>query len=286
MTAPPPFSIFGADDPAHSLIISIPHAGRHYPGNMSHLARLSAEQLRPLEDRYADALAETAFARGVQGIIANTARAWIDLNRSEQECDPGLIDLPAGAVPLVSAKVRGGLGLIPRRIASGGDIWYRRIAVDDLNQRIAMHHRPYHVALAAMLERARARFGTAILLDIHSMPKPPAHNDGPAAQIVIGDSFGRTANDCFTARATALAQQHGFVTAVNHPYAGGHILQRHARPQRGIHALQLEFDRSLYLDDAYDQPSAGIEKIRAFVAALAFALIDEAREQPQAIAAE
>ncbi len=286
MILPAPFSIFGADDPAYPLIISVPHAGRCYPEAMAVLARLPEARLRPLEDRYADALAEAAFAHGIQGIVANTPRAWIDLNRSESECDPGLVDLPAGVLPLVSAKVRGGLGLIPRRISNGGDIWHRRITADDLNQRITGHHRPYHAALGTMLERTRNTFGTAILLDIHSMPKPPQNKDGPTAQIVIGDSFGRTAHDRFTARAAALAEQHGFITAINHPYPGGHILQRHARPQRGLHALQLELDRSLYLDAACDQPGAGLEKMRAFVAKLAFALIDEALEQPQAIAAE
>jgi N-formylglutamate amidohydrolase len=282
----PPFSIFGAAEPAYPLIISVPHAGRHYPDAMALSARLPETRLRPLEDRYADALADTAFAAGVQGIVANTARAWIDLNRSESECDPGFVDLPAGILPLVSAKVRGGLGLIPRRISSGGDIWHRRIGEGDLSERIAQHHRPYHQALGTMLDRARAKFGVAILLDIHSMPKVSETSDGPGAQIVIGDSFGRTAHDRFTGCAAALAKQHGMITAINHPYAGGHILQRHARPQQGLHALQIEIDRSLYLDADYDQPAEGLEIMRQFIARLVFALTDEALEQPQAIAAE
>ncbi len=281
-----PFSLFGAADPAHPLIISVPHAGRHYPDAMQLLARLPETRLRPLEDRYADALAATAFAAGIQGIVANTARAWIDLNRSESECDPGFVDLPSGALPLVSAKVRGGLGLIPRRISSGGDIWHRRIGAEDLSARITQHHRPYHQTLGAMLDRARAKFGVAILLDIHSMPTVAQTSDDPGPQIVIGDSFGRTAHDRFTGCAAALAEQHGLRIAINHPYAGGHILQRHARPQQGLHAIQIEIDRSLYLDANYDQPAAGLENMRQFIARLAFALIDEALEQPQAIAAE
>jgi N-formylglutamate amidohydrolase len=281
-----PFSLFGAADPVYPLIISVPHAGRHYPDAMQHLARLTEARLRPLEDRYADVLATSAFAEGIQGIVANTARAWIDLNRSESECDPGFVDLPSGALPLVSAKVRGGLGLIPRRISSGGDIWHRRIGADDLSARIAQHHRPYHQTLGAMLDHARAKFGVAILLDIHSMPTVAETSEGPGAQIVIGDSFGRTAYDRFTGCAAAVAEQHGLRTAINHPYAGGHILQQHARPQRGVHAIQIEIDRSLYLDAGFDKPAAGLEKICQFIARLAFALIDEALEQPQAIAAE
>jgi N-formylglutamate amidohydrolase len=286
MTSSHPFSIFGATEPTYPLIISVSHAGRHYPDAMKLLARLPETRLRPLEDRYADALADGAFAAGIQGIVANTARAWIDLNRSESECDPGFIDLPVGTLPLVSAKVRGGLGLIPRRISNGGDIWHRRVGTDDLNDRIAQYHRPYHQTLGAMLDRARAKFGVAILLDIHSMPTVPQTSGGPSAQIVIGDSFGRTAHDRFTGCAAALTEQHGLIAAINHPYAGGHILQRHARPQNGVHAIQVEIDRSLYLDADYDQPTVCLEQMRHFIVALAFALIDEALEQPQAIAAE
>jgi N-formylglutamate amidohydrolase len=286
MSSSSSFNLSGAAEPVYPLVISVPHAGRHYPEAMLRLARLPEARLRPLEDRYADALADAAFANGVQGIVASTARAWIDLNRSEAECDPGFVDLPKGALPLVSAKVRGGLGLIPRRIASGGDIWRQRITADDLGERITQHHRPYHQALNMMIERACAKFGIAILLDIHSMPKMIETSDGPGAQIVIGDSFGRTSHDRFTDCAAALAEQHGLITAINHPYAGGHILQRHARPQQGIHAIQIEIDRSLYLDAAYNPESDGLEKMRQFIARLAFALIDEALEQPQAIAAE
>jgi N-formylglutamate amidohydrolase len=286
MISHPSFSIFGAAESAYPLIISVPHAGRHYPDAMKRLAQLPEARLRPLEDRFADALADVAFASGIQGIVANTARAWIDLNRSENECDPGFIDLPAGLSPLVSAKVRGGLGLIPQRISKGGDIWHRRIRADDLSARIAEHHRPYHQAVAAMLERARTKFGIAILLDIHSMPKIPQISDESGAQIVIGDGFGRTAHDRFTGCAASLAKQYGLRIAINHPYAGGHILQRHARPQQGLHAIQIEIDRSLYLDANFDKPAAGLENMRQLIARLAFALIDEALEQPQAIAAE
>jgi N-formylglutamate amidohydrolase len=280
------FTVFGAAEPAYPLVISVPHAGRHYPEAMLRLARLPEPQLRPLEDRYADALAQTAFESGVQGIVANTPRAWIDLNRSESECDPAFVDLPKGVLPLVSAKVRGGLGLIPRRIANGGDIWHQRINVDDLNERITQHHRPYHQTLSTMLERVRAKFGVAILLDIHSMPKMSDTGDGLGAQIVIGDSFGRTSHNRFTDCAAAVAEQNGLITAINHPYAGGHILQRHARPRQGLHAIQIEIDRALYLDAAYNLESDGVKKMRRFIAQLAFALIDEALEQQQAIAAE
>jgi N-formylglutamate amidohydrolase len=281
-----PFTAFGPAEPLYPLIISVPHSGRDYPDEMKQAARLPEVRLRPLEDRFADALATTAFAAGIQGVVANTARAWIDLNRSEQECDPGLIDLPAGVLPLISAKVRGGLGLIPRRLSGGGDIWQRRISTDDLNARIAEHHRPYHAALATRLDAAWHKFGVAILLDIHSMPSIAGSDGIAGARIVIGDSFGRTSHDRFTGCANALAEQHGLSAAINHPYAGGHILQRHSRPYQGRHAIQIEVDRALYLDEDFDQPSKGLEAIQGFISDLAFTLIDEALDRQQAIAAE
>jgi N-formylglutamate amidohydrolase len=279
-----PFTTFGTSEPSYPLIISVPHSGRNYPDAMKLTARLPEARLRPLEDRFADSLAATAFAAGVQGIVANTARAWIDLNRSEQECDPGLIDLPTGVLPLISAKVRGGLGLIPRRLSSGGDIWHRRISINDLNARIAEHHRPYHSALATKLDKAWHKFGVAILLDIHSMPS--IANGIAGAQIVIGDSFGRTAHDRFTACAVGVAEQHGLIAAVNHPYAGGHILQRHSHLRQGRHAIQIEVDRALYLDQASDHVGHGLTDMQHFIKDLAFALIDEAVDGQLAIAAE
>jgi N-formylglutamate amidohydrolase len=281
-----PFTVFGAAEPAYPLIISVPHAGRCYPDAMKTLARLSETQLKPLEDRFADTLAAAAFAAGVQGVVANTARAWIDLNRSEQETDPGLIDLPGGVLPMISAKVRGGLGLIPRRLSGGGDIWHRRIGANNLIQRIAEHHRPYHETLGMLLDKVWRKFGVAILLDVHSMPSIAESNGIVGPQLVIGDSFGRTSHDRFTACAASVAEEHGLNAAVNHPYAGGHILKRHAQPQRGYHAIQIEVDRALYLDEALDKPGSGVEGMQRFIAGLAFALIDEALVRPQAVAAE
>lgn len=281
-----PFCTYGGDEPSQPLIISVPHAGRHYPDAMTAMLRLRQTQLLPLEDRYADRLAAAAFAEGLAGIVANTARAWIDLNRDEAECDPALVDLPADSAPLLSAKLRGGLGLIPRRIAPFGDIWRHRIAADDLALRIADHHRPYHAALDRMLSAAQAKFGIALLLDVHSMPTLRPSGDDLPPQIVIGDSFGRTAHDRFTACAVMLAAQYGLRVAVNHPYAGGYVLKRHARPGGGRHALQIEIDRSLYLDSTGAQPGSGMVALQRFIAALARALIDEALQTPQAIAAE
>jgi N-formylglutamate amidohydrolase len=280
-----PYRLFSADNLDCPLLISVPHAGRDYPDAVRKTTRLHDAQLRLLEDRHADALTERATQMGIPAIIATTPRTWIDLNRSEQEIDPGLVDLPAGVTPLLSTKVNGGLGLIPRRLG-GRDIWRGRISAEDLATRLARHHRPYHEAIEARLRAARSRFHNVVLLDVHSMPTLSPQGENPPMQIVIGDCFGRSAHDRFTRCAAAVASDHGFRTAINHPYAGGHILNRHSRPGEGRHGLQIEVDRSLYLDAAHDHTGQGLAPLQRMIAELAMALIAEASAYPAAIAAE
>lgn len=277
---PPSFDVLGGPRPAAPVILAVPHAGRDYPLAMRANLRVPVERLLPLEDRHADSLARAA-RDGEWTIIARRARAWIDLNRGETERDP-LLDRGAspGLAPASSAKVRSGLGLIPRRISATGDIWARRLETEDVEARIHRDHRPYHAAIADALEAAHARFGTAVLLDIHSMPS--LGRDG--AQIVIGDRFGRSAAQRLTARIEAIAHGAGLRVAANTPYPGGHTLERHADTRRGMHALQLEIDRNLYLDAALDGPGGGFGAIVGLLRAIIVGITDEAL--PQAIAAE
>ncbi len=221
-------------------------------------------------------------ARGDETLlIQRRARAWIDLNRSEQDRDPRIDDgASAQTFPQASENLRSGLGLVPRRVTRAGDLWKRRFSAEEIGARIAADYRPYHDALAAALAAARGRFGVAVLLDLHSMPTI-AGDDPP--RIVIGDRFGRSAGPRFVARVEG---EIGCRHALNSPYAGGHILNRHGDPAAGIHAIQLEIDRSLYLDAALDAPGPGLPATAALVARIAAALADEALRPPLAIAAE
>lgn len=275
------FVRYGPPEPATPVILSVPHAGRDYPLPLRAALRVPLTALKGLEDRYADALgldarrAETLF-------VAQRARAWIDLNRAEHERDPRLDD---GAVSIgnpQSAKLRSGLGLVPRRVGNSGDIWQRRLSADEVQQRIEADHRPYHAAIAAALASARMRFGVAILIDVHSMPSlgPPQS----APRLVLGDRFGKSAAARFTGRIEGVARAHGIQTAANAPYSGGHILERHGEPRRGIHAIQLEFDRGLYLDAALDGPGEGLPATCRLLRAIIDAVTDEA--MPSALAAE
>lgn len=283
----PPFVRLGPADPVHPLLISVPHGGRDYPPSFALLSRLPVARLKPLEDRFADLLVEDAVDAGHAALVARVPRAWIDLNRGEREFDPGLVSTDGRIVPIASAKVRGGLGIVPRRVLRGGDIWRGGLSAEAFEARLAGIHRPWHGAIESALEAMLDRFGVAVLLDVHSMPPLPMPLNGTRApQIVIGDLFGRSARGQFSRTALLVAERHGLDATLNTPYAGGHILERHGQPGRGIHALQIEIDRSLYLDALLDRPAAGLGRCHAFVSDLAHALAEEARAMPFAVAAE
>ncbi|AXJ95654.1 MULTISPECIES: N-formylglutamate amidohydrolase [unclassified Sphingomonas] len=265
------FDQFGATPPASPVVLSVPHAGRDYPAILASVRRVPAGALVVLEDRHVDAVAQGA--RGDQAmLVQRRARAWIDLNRGEDERD-ALVDegvRPQGQAQ-ASAKLRSGLGLVPRRGGVAGDLWRRRFTAAEVEARIVGDHRPYHRALASALAAAHARFGIAVLLDIHSMPPL-----GTGARVVLGDRFGKSADSRFVARLEAEAAMMGIGCARNSPYAGGHILARHAAPDRGIHGVQIEFDRSLYLDAALDRPGPGMRHTVALLQNMIAAVEDEA----------
>lgn len=271
MSAVPPFDRYGPELPGSPVVLSVPHAGRDYPLPLRAALRVPIASLLPLEDRHADTLA--IAARGAETLfVANRARAWIDLNRAEHERDPRIDE---GAAPMpesaMSLKLRSGLGLVPRR-AAAADLWRRRFADEEVRQRIERDHRPYHAAVAAALTAARDRFGVAVLLDIHSMP--PLATGG--ARIVIGDRFGRSAAARFIGRIEGVVHAAGTRSAVNTPYAGGHVLDRHADPAANIHAIQIEIDRTLYLDRRRDGPGPGFDVTAGLLRRIIDAVADEA----------
>ena len=273
------FRLHGPAEPLSPVILSVPHAGRDYPLQLRAALRVPPAALLPLEDRHSDTLALSALGSETM-IVAQRARAWIDLNRAEHErdsrVDEGASVLPDGAL---SPKLRSGLGLVPRRVG-GAELWRRRFADEEIRSRIERDHRPYHAALSKLLAAARARFGVAILLDIHSMP-PLATG---SARIVIGDRFGRSAASRFVGRIEGIAHAARVRTAVNTPYAGGHILDRHADPANGVHAIQVEIDRTLYLDRRREAVGPGFGSTAALLRRIIDAVADEA--MPLAAAAE
>ena len=283
MDSQPSFVSFNADAVQTPIVLSVPHAGRAYPPECAALTRVGIDRLIRLEDRYADQLAQHCSAAGCHVIIAHLPRLWIDLNRAETDVDAQMIDPPLRVPSSVSHKVRSGLGLVPRRLAGVGDIWRAKLSRDDLVARILIAHRPYHAAVSAALAAAQNRFGGALLIDLHSMP--PLMTD-PPADIVIGDRFGRSADARMAEVTRAICESAGFRVALNTPYPGGYLIERHGRPVHNIHALQLEVDRRLYLDDALTEPGYGLEKIQALILSVARGLAAEIRSSNYAEAVE
>jgi N-formylglutamate amidohydrolase len=280
------FSCYNSNAPAFPLLLSVPHAGRDYPAELLNDLRIKPEELVRLEDRYADRLAQPAIAAGIPAIIAHRARAWIDLNRSEDELDPEMVTgLPSGYRPSNSAKMRGGLGLIPRRLSQLGDIWRRPLDFGAVNLRLTDFHRPYHAAIEQALREMRARFGTAILVDLHSMPPVSAMGiDVP--HFVIGDRFGQSAKSVHSELLLSNLRDRGVPAALNHPYAGDHMLRRHSNVRQNVHAIQIEVDRTLYLESGLREPSQGLAKCAALVTELLFLLADHAAGLSLPLAAE
>lgn len=281
-----PYLHCGPLSPDCPVILSVPHAGRLLPKAVDRLCRPPLHRLASLEDRHADLLIGHAVRAGHSALVARTPRLWIDLNRAETDLDPGLFDHPVTITQAVSIKARGGLGLIPRRTPTLGELWTQPITATDLAQRIEQHHRPYHNALEALVEATYARFGIAILLDIHSMPPLDQGRDTRPARVVIGDRFGRSAANWVADRAHEVVGDHGIQVAANTPYAGGYILERYGQPVRSIHALQIEVDRSLYLDSALDRPGAGLAAAQALICEIATELAQDANNRTISIAAE
>ncbi len=277
----PAYDLYGPEIPASPLVISIPHAGRAYTSDILARSRTKPDMLRRLEDRWADLLAHALIARGYSVLVARTPRAVIDLNRHEREVDPGMVaGLPRDQPLQSSIKLRGGLGLIPRRLHGVGELWLRPTEWMEIQRRLDAYHRPYHAAVARLTAAAHSVHGHAVLLDLHSMPPLPIPANGEdVPRIVLGDRFGRSASARLIALAADIATGRGIVTAQNHPYAGDHLIERHGRPESGFHALQIEIDRALYLDAALDQPGPGLAAMRTLVTDIAQAL---AREMPRA----
>lgn len=283
----PCFSAFNLDDVDWPLLVTVPHAGRDYPDELTENLRIDPGQLVLFEDRRAELLAQGCIARGIAVVVARRPRAWLDLNRGAAEIDADIVEgLEWKDLPQASKKVRGGLGLIPRRLGGVDNVWRRPWTRAALDARIADYHRPYHDAVSARLAQIRQRHGGALLIDLHSMPPLRAAFGRPAPGLVIGDLFGRSAYGRLSQAMMATAEQGGFRAALNHPYAGGYTVQAHHDLSANIHAIQLEVDRSLYLCPNLLEAGEGVAAMAGQVAEMAVAAATELTRSSWPLAAE
>ena len=240
------------------FIFASPHSGRLYPTDFVAKSQLNPIALRRSEDAFVDQLFSVAADLGAPLITARFPRAFLDANRAPAELDTAMFD---GELPMEvgtpSPRVSAGLGVIPRIVRDGAEIYRNKLSPDEAENRLARLHRPYHAALLKLVEETYARFGVAVVVDCHSMPSAAAVPD-----IVLGDRYGLAAAPALTHHAQQAFELRAFTVARNVPYAGGFTTQLYGRPAQGVHSLQIEINRSLYLEEEYVEPGPRFDDVR------------------------
>ena len=250
--------------PFGRLVFASPHSGDHRPADMGAVGGLSATTLRSAEDVAVDRLVAAGAEHGVPVLSARISRTYLDLNRAPDELDPVLIEDVAAHTP--SGKVAAGFGVVPRRAGDGTDLYDRRLPLAEAEARLARVHGPYHAALEHLMQAARSRSGSAMLVDWHSMPSRAAGvtaRGRPGVDIILGDRHGSACRAGTTRRARALFVAQGWRVGMNAPYAGGYATQHWGRPAEGFEALQVEINRALYLDERTLEPSGDYDRFKA-----------------------
>jgi N-formylglutamate deformylase len=254
-----PFRILRPKEQTAPFVFASPHSGRLYPADFVARSSLTPLVLRRSEDAFAEELFESAVERGAPIISARFPRAFLDVNRAASELDNAMFDdalqVEVGAP---SARVAAGLGVIPRIVRDGAEIYRGRLSPAEAEERLTRLYQPYHAALAGLIEETRARFGVAIVVDCHTMPAAASVPD-----IVFGDRYGASASSALMRHAELAFEAHGFSTARNTPYAGGYTTLLYGRRDQGVHALQIEVNRTLYLDEVRIERLARFEETRA-----------------------
>jgi N-formylglutamate amidohydrolase len=261
-TEDPESGPFRLDRPVRQTVpflFASPHSGRSYPASLLERTRLDATTLRRSEDAFVDELFAGAVGLGAPLLAAHFPRAFLDVNRGIAELDTGMFDgVLAVPVDAPSPRVAAGLGVIPRIVRDGAEIYRGKLPRGEADARLSQLYKPYHRALAGLMAETHARFGAAVLIDCHSMPSALSVPD-----IVLGDRYGASAAPQLTARAEAAFAREGFSVARNAPYAGGHTTVLYGKVAAGRHALQVEINRALYLDEDKIAKKTAFESVRA-----------------------
>jgi N-formylglutamate amidohydrolase len=245
----PPFTVYGHRHAETPVIFNSPHSGRIYPSIFVKSSRLSPQALRKSEDAYVDELFGAAPEQGARLMCAHFPRAYVDINREPYELDPLLFE---GSLPEFansqSLRAIGGLGTIPRVVNDKEEIYGQPLCLDAALMRIDRLYKPYHQRLQQLIDDSVARHGNAFLFDCHSMPSQQGDRGG-WPDFVLGDRFGTSCSANVTRLVHGFLKALGYRVALNKPYAGGYITEHYGRPHEGVHVLQIEIDRSLYMNE-------------------------------------
>lgn len=277
---PPPFLLRRAERLTTPLVFASPHSGRWYPEDLLAASKLDARSLRTSEDAHVDALIEAAADMGAAVLSCNVARAYVDVNREPWDLDPEMFEDPLPPYARSqSARVAAGLGVVAKVVGEGREIYARKLTFAEAQGRIADVHAPYHSALSGLIAEAKARFGAAVLIDWHSMPsaaaKAASRRGRGKPDIVLGDRHGASCSRELSGLVRREFEATGRTVAMNVPYAGGYTTAAYGRPTDGVHALQIEIDRGLYLDEAaLDLLPDGFERMKHDVERLVRALVE------------
>lgn len=262
----PAYEIRMPDEKPSALIFASPHSGRHYPTDFVESAALSPLDLRLSEDMFVDELYEAAPSFGAPLIRALFPRAFVDVNRDVDDLDPAMFE---GKIKppndQKSARAAHGLGVIPRIVAPGKTIHRRPLPSHEAERRLDLCYRPWHQALAGLIEQAKNVHSGCILIDCHSMPDLQDQTQGRRVDFVLGDCH----QESCSAALTEFVQNHlrhlGYQVAHNRPYAGGYAVRHYGTPAKKIHALQIEINRGLYMDEAMREKSSGFDRVKSHI---------------------
>jgi N-formylglutamate amidohydrolase len=270
----PPFEIVAPAEWRAPVVFNSPHSGSVYPAEFLAASRIDLAALRRSEDSFMDEMIGNLGARGFGTVRVNFPRSYVDVNREPYELDPRMF---AGRLPSFantrSMRVAGGLGTIPRVVGDGQDIYRERIGVDDALKRIELLYKPYHRALRRLINDVHRTFGTTILVDCHSMPSVGVSRDEPPRpDVVIGDRYGTSCSPVLTDAVEETLRQLGYTTGRNKPYAGGFITEHYGNPASGLHTIQIELNRAIYMDERRRERGPRFAQVAADFAALADAI--------------
>jgi N-formylglutamate amidohydrolase len=270
----PPFEIVEPAQWRAPIIFNSPHSGSIYPNDFLEASRIDLASLRRSEDSFMDELIGDLSQHGFPVVRVNFPRSYVDVNREPYELDPRMFTgrLPSFANTR-SMRVAGGLGTIPRVVGDGQEIYRDRISVDDALARIEALYKPYHRALRRLINKAHQSFGTVVLVDCHSMPSVGVSRDEPRRpDVVIGDRYGTSCAALLADTVEEAMRALGYSVGRNKPYAGGFITEHYGNPASGLHTVQLELNRAIYMDERRRERGPRFEQIARDFAALADAL--------------